>query len=263
MTHSTNAKRFQISEKFDINTVMSSPIHLQQVVNRSNDKGIKGLKDLQAGQIQMTENQFGIRSIQYQLLIDNKKKSEETTKAAREVVKRLVASAERELCPTSEELSWLYMDLEREAKRNLVEKEMKVTRKMEERKTRQTKKWKDKFEKCMSTQKYWRMVKDRQYANIWPYKKKKQSSSTRSQSPRNSVGSPTQIKNEEQEHDSNLPVHQIEEADFNSTERSVSFEDENQKKMMPEMPGTTQGDHTTQPTVMTRYTHGDMQLPSS
>ena len=121
----------------------------------------------------MTENQFGIRGIQYQLLIDNKKKSEETTKAAREVVKRLVASAEKELCPTSEELSWLYMDLEREAKRNLVEKEMKVTRKMEERKTRQTKKWKDKFEKCMSTQKYWRMVKDRQYANIWPIKKKK------------------------------------------------------------------------------------------
>ena len=76
-------------------------------------------------------------------MIDNKKKSEETTKAAREVIKRLVASAEKELCPSREELTWLHMDLEREAKRNLVEKEMKVTRKMEERKTRQTKKWKD------------------------------------------------------------------------------------------------------------------------
>lgn len=43
------------------------------------------------------------------------------------------------------------MDLEREAKRNIVEKEMKVTKKMEERKTRQTKKWKEKFDKCMAT----------------------------------------------------------------------------------------------------------------
>ena len=56
------------------------------------------------------------------------------------------------------------MDLEREAKRNIVEKEMKVTKKMEERKTRQTKKWKEKFDKCMATEKYWRLAKDKQYA---------------------------------------------------------------------------------------------------
>ena len=67
-----------------------------------------------------------MRDINYKLTCDNQKKSEETTKAARQAVKKLVAKAEEELHPTNEELSWLYMDLEREAKRNRVNKEMKV-----------------------------------------------------------------------------------------------------------------------------------------
>ena len=84
----------------------------------------------------MNNNQSSIRNIQYQLTVDNKKKSEETTRSAREVVKRLVASAEKELFPSAEELSWLHIEIEREAKRNLVDKEMKTTAKMEERKQR-------------------------------------------------------------------------------------------------------------------------------
>ena len=47
-----------------------------------------------------------------------------------------MASAEKELCPSAEELSWLHIEIEREAKRNLVDKEMKTTAKMEERKQR-------------------------------------------------------------------------------------------------------------------------------
>ena len=175
MTHTTNSKRFQFSEKLDISSVLKSPTHLQQVVTQSNDRGVAALKDLQDSQMKMSLNHSSIRDIQYQLLVDNKTKSEETTKAAREVVKRLVASAEKELFPSTEELSWLHMDLEREAKRNLDEKEMKVTKKMEERKQRQTKKWKEKFEKCMKDEKYWRYSKDRQYAAIWHAKQAKNS----------------------------------------------------------------------------------------
>ena len=54
----------------------------------------------------------------------------------------------------------------------------------------------------------------------------------------------------------------VEEASLNLTERSVSFAVEDQKKEVPALLGTTQGDHTTQPTVMTRYTNADMQMPS-
>ena len=131
------------------------------------------MQQLQDGYQRITQNHAHIRGIQYQLTKDNQKKSEETTKAAREVVKRLVAKAEEELNPTTEELSWLYMDLEREAKRNLVDKEMRVTMKMEERKERQTRKWRKKFNECWEREKYWKYAFDKRYASIWPSKKRK------------------------------------------------------------------------------------------
>ena len=72
----------------------------------------------------------------------------------------MVSKAEEELFPTTEELSWLYMDLEREAKRNLVNKEMKMTKKMEERKERANRKWKKKFNECMKREEHWKFVFD-------------------------------------------------------------------------------------------------------
>ena len=54
-----------------------------------------------------------MRSIQNQLFIESQVKSVEATAAAREVIRRMVASAESELRATTEELSWMQYDLEK------------------------------------------------------------------------------------------------------------------------------------------------------
>ena len=52
----------------------------------------------------MSENKSHIKGINFLLTQDNQQKSKETTKAAREAVKKLVKKAEEELVPTNFEL---------------------------------------------------------------------------------------------------------------------------------------------------------------
>ena len=50
----------------------------------------------------------------------------EVTTAARQIVKKLVNKAEEEMQPTQEEITGLCVELEREAKFNVVAKDMKT-----------------------------------------------------------------------------------------------------------------------------------------
>ena len=59
---------------------------------------------LQEGSIRISTNQSEIRDIKFQLTQDNQQKSEDTTKVAREAVKKLVEKAEQEFVPTNYEL---------------------------------------------------------------------------------------------------------------------------------------------------------------
>ena len=79
-------------------------------------------------------------------MIEKKEMSEEVMQVARQVVKRLVNKAEEEMEPTTDEITALAAELEREAKFNLVSKDMKIIKKMEDIKERQVAAWKQKFE---------------------------------------------------------------------------------------------------------------------
>ena len=59
---------------------------------------------LQEGSVRISTNQSEIRDIKFQLTQDNQQKSEDTTKVAREAVKKLVEKAEQEFVPTNYEL---------------------------------------------------------------------------------------------------------------------------------------------------------------
>ena len=103
---------------------------------QSNEKDVNMIQMLQEGSVRISTNQSEIRDIKFQLTQDNQQKSEDTTKVAREAVKKLVEKAEQEFVPTNYELQLLAMDMEREAKRNRVDKEMKVAKKIVDRKTK-------------------------------------------------------------------------------------------------------------------------------
>ena len=77
----------------------------------------------------------------------------EVTSAARQIVKRLVEKAEEQMEPTQEELTGLCVELEREAKFNVVSKDMKTVKKMEMIKERQMAKWKQEFNEFLIRQK--------------------------------------------------------------------------------------------------------------
>ena len=62
------------------------------------------IQKLQEGSIRISTNQSEIRDIKFQLTQDNQQKSEDTTKVAREAVKKLVEKAEQEFVPTNYEL---------------------------------------------------------------------------------------------------------------------------------------------------------------
>ena len=79
----------------------------------SNDKPIAAIKTVQENRTKIQQDQTMMRSIQNQLFIESQVKSVEATAAAREVIRRMVASAESELRATTEELSWIQYDLEK------------------------------------------------------------------------------------------------------------------------------------------------------
>ena len=62
------------------------------------------IQKLQEGSVRISTNQSEIRDIKFQLTQDNQQKSEDTTKVAREAVKKLVEKAEQEFVPTNYEL---------------------------------------------------------------------------------------------------------------------------------------------------------------
>ena len=71
---------------------------------QSNEKDVNTIQKLQEGSILISTNQSEIRDIKFQLTQDNQQKSEDTTKVAREAVKKLVEKAEQEFVPTNYEL---------------------------------------------------------------------------------------------------------------------------------------------------------------
>lgn len=71
---------------------------------QSNEKDVNMIQMLQEGSIRISTNQSEIRDIKFQLTQDNQQKSEDTTKVAREAVKKLVEKAEQEFVPTNYEL---------------------------------------------------------------------------------------------------------------------------------------------------------------
>ena len=58
------------------------------------------------------------------------------------------------------------MDMEREAKRNRVDKEMKVAKKIVDRKAKQTRRWQKRFDECMEREKLWKWTFDKKYKAI-------------------------------------------------------------------------------------------------
>ena len=71
-------------------------------------------------------NNRSMQGIKHELVKEKKEKSIELTTAAKKTVKRLVSKAEKEMVPTQEEMTGLCAELEREAKFNLVSKDMKI-----------------------------------------------------------------------------------------------------------------------------------------
>lgn len=71
---------------------------------QSNEKDVNMIQMLQEGSVRISTNQSEIRDIKFQLTQDNQQKSEDTTKVAREAVKKLVEKAEQEFVPTNYEL---------------------------------------------------------------------------------------------------------------------------------------------------------------
>ena len=65
------------------------------------------------------------------------------------------------------------MDIEREAKRNRVDKELKIAKKIVDRKTKQNRKWKKNFDEWTEREKLWKWTFDKKYKSILPVKQSK------------------------------------------------------------------------------------------
>ena len=88
----------------NLSQYVGKPAYLEQIALQSNEKDVNMIQKLQEGSIRISTNQSEIRDIKFQLTQDNQQKSEDTTKVAREAVKKLVEKAEQEFVPTNYEL---------------------------------------------------------------------------------------------------------------------------------------------------------------